>query len=152
MRPAIHAGVYVTLNLRHYPRGPGPAPALPTGSLWAAPTGIRDPTAGSLQGDGCVPHPCQTTLEKHSKVPATSSGMMGNNTAWETPPLTWLRTGAVNKIIFALIPRRPKLLLQGGWSCNNAVPQHVFLQEHCKWKLRGRDAKVASQGHKMSTH
>lgn len=151
MRPVIHAGAGVTLSLRQHLRGPWPAPALLTGSLWASSTGIRDPAAQSLQGDGSAPHPCQTTLEKHSKVPATSSGLMGNNTAWETPPLSWLRTGTVNKIIFALIPRRSKLLLQRGWSGNNAVPQHVSLQEHCRWKLRGWDAKVASQGHKMST-
>lgn len=140
----------MTLSLRHYLRGPGPAPALPAGSLGATSTGIRDPAAGSLQGDGCAPHPCQTVLEKHSKAPATSSGVMGNNSAWEAPPLSWLRTGAVNKIIFPLIPRRSKLLLQGGWPCNNAVPQRVFLQEHCK--LRGSDANVASQGHKTSIH
>lgn len=78
MRPVIHAGAGVTLSLRHYLRGPGPAPVLLTRSLWATSTGIGDPAAGSLQGDGCAPHPCQTTPEKHTKVPATSSGAMGN--------------------------------------------------------------------------
>ena len=151
MSPVISARAGVTLSPRHYLTGTGPAPALPTGSLWATSTGVEDLAARSLEGDGFAPHPCQTILEKHSKALATSFGVTGNNIAWETPPLSQLRTEAVNKTIFALTPRRSKLLLLGGRSCNNAVLWHILLQEHCRWKLRGRDTRVASQGHKIST-
>lgn len=72
---------------------------------------VKDLVARSLEGGGFAPHPCQTTLEKQSKVLATSFGVTGSNAAWEAPPLCWLRAGAVNKIIFALTPHRSKSLV-----------------------------------------
>lgn len=151
MRLVVNAHAGVTLSLWRSLTDTKPLPASPTGSLWVTFTWVEDLAAGSPGDDGFAPHPCQTTLENHSKVLATSFGVTGNSTAQGTPPLNWLRTGAVNKIIFALRPCRSKLLLGGRWR-NNAVLQHVLLQEHCRQKLKGRDAKVASQGHKISTH
>lgn len=122
MRLVINAHGGVTTSPRHC-----------LGSFCATTTGVEDLAARSLEGGGFALHPCQTTLEKLSKVLATSFGVTGSNTAWDTPPLSWLRTGAVNKIIFALTPRRSKLLfLLGGRSYNNTVLGHTLLEEHCR--------------------